>query len=341
VVERTAPFFAERFANQRFSILTPEVCAHWDRRALSFGPGADRAGAPADDALEDFWRTYYASIFNPARLKPAAMQREMPKRYWRNLPEARLIPDLIEAAETRTAAMLASPATSPRRPAPAADATAEAVAGPGACRRCGLWRDATQAVAGVGPPEARLMLVGEQPGEREDLAGLPFVGPAGKVLDRALRRAGADRRQIYVTNAVKHFKHELRGKRRIHKTPSAGEVEACRWWLDAERAAVRPRVIVALGATATLAALGRPASVSALRGRALPLADGARLVVSYHPAYLLRLSDERAKSAAFDALVDDLALAWRLANDGGQPVAGSGSRDVTAVTTASGVMANS
>jgi probable DNA metabolism protein len=327
VVARTAPFFAERFANQRFSILTPEVSAHWDRRTLSFGPGADRAGAPSDDALEDFWRTYYASIFNPARLKPAAMQREMPKRYWRNLPEARLIPELIEAAEARTAAMVARAPTTPRaapvRTAPLpppAGTTDEIAAGVGACRRCDLWRDATQAVAAEGPSEARLMLVGEQPGDREDLAGRPFVGPAGQLLDRALSQAGVPRGEVFVTNAVKHFKHELRGKRRIHKSPNAGEVETCRWWLEAERAAVRPRVILALGATAALAVMGRPTPVSASRGRPLPLTDGAYAVVSYHPSYLLRLPDERAKAAAFDALVGDLGLAWRLA---AEPMAAS------------------
>jgi len=321
IVERTAPFFVERFANQRFSILTPEISAHWDRQSLRFGPGADRGAAPTGDALEDFWRTYYASIFNPARLKPAAMQREMPKRYWRNLPEASLIPELIEAAEARTAAMVAAAPTAPRsapariRPAPPLPgSTAEIAAGVAGCRRCTLWRDATQAVPAEGRAEARLMLVGEQPGDREDLAGRPFIGPAGQLLDRALAQVGVPRDEVFVTNAVKHFKHELRGKRRIHKSPNAGEVEACRWWLDAERATVRPRVILALGATAALAVLGRATPVSASRGRPLPLADGSCAVVSYHPSYLLRLPDDQARSQAFEALKDDLALAWRLSS---------------------------
>ena len=321
VVERTAPFFAGRFANQAFSILTPDVCAHWDRERLSFSPGADRSAAPDGDALEDFWRTYYASIFNPARLMPRAMQREMPKRYWKNLPEAALIPELIAAAEVRTATMVAAPPSTPRRPAPvrptppapAAGSLAEIAAGVRACQRCPLWRDATQGVSAEGPTSAPLMLVGEQPGDQEDLAGRPFVGPAGQMLGRALAEAGAQRDQLLVTNAVRHFKHELRGKRRLHKTPATVEVEACRCWLDAERALARPKVIVALGATAALAVLGRAVPIKANRGRPIALEDGSQAIVSYHPSFLLRLPDAAAAKAAFAELVDDLKLAVALA----------------------------
>jgi uracil-DNA glycosylase family protein len=188
----------------------------------------------------------------------------------------------------------------------------EVIAGVQLCRRCELWRHATQGVAGEGPARAALMLVGEQPGDQEDLAGRPFVGPAGRVLDAGLERAGAPREAIFVTNAVKHFKHEPHGKRRLHKTPDAGEVRACRWWLDAERRFVRPRVIVALGATAAMAVFGKPTPVGANRGRPLELA-GAVGVVSYHPSYLLRLPDEAAKKRAFAEFVSDLKLAWRLA----------------------------
>ncbi|MGA0601129.1 UdgX family uracil-DNA binding protein [Caulobacter sp. KR2-114] len=328
VVERMAPWFAARYANQAFSILTPEVSAHWDRRQLTFGPGATRADAPAEDALEGDWQAYYAAIFNPARLKVRMMKKEMPQRYWRNLPEARLIPELIDAAEARTAAMVASPATEPARarrtpararPPPPPDPAErpasldQVAAGVQACRRCDLWKDATQGVASEGPDGARLMLVGEQPGDQEDLAGRPFVGPAGQMLDRALAEAGADRAQVLVTNAVKHFKHEPQGKRRIHKTPNAGEVQACRWWLDAERALVRPRVIVALGATAALAVFGKAVPIKANRGQALQLPDQSQAVVTYHPSFLLRVPDERARREAYAALVEDLALAWRLA----------------------------
>jgi DNA polymerase len=181
------------------------------------------------------------------------------------------------------------------------------------CRRCPLWRDATQGVAGAGPARAKLLFVGEQPGDQEDLAGRPFVGPAGQVFDRALAEAGVPRTETYVTNAVKHFKHVLRGKRRIHQTPKSGEVTACRWWLDAERRIVRPRVIVMLGATAGLAVVGKPTPIGANRGRALQLADQAQGVITYHPSYLLRVPDEDAKAQAYAAFVQDLTFAWKLA----------------------------
>jgi len=328
VTEITAPFFVRRFATMNFSILTPDACAHWDRESLVMLPGADPADAPREDGLEDYWRTYYASIFNPARLEVDAMRREMPKRYWRNLPEARLIPDLIARAETRTSSMVSQAPSEPsRRVVRAAQRASrdaafdgeaatslEAVqAGVQMCRRCDLYRDATQGVAGEGPGRAKLMLVGEQPGDQEDLAGRPFVGPAGQVLDKALAAAGVPRDQAFVTNAVKHFKHELRGKKRIHKTPNTGEITACRWWLDAERRLVRPRVIVAMGATAALSVFGRATLIGKMRHQALQLADQAQGVVTYHPSYLLRVPDADAKAQAYAQFVDDLKFAWSLA----------------------------
>jgi DNA polymerase len=328
VAEMTAPFFVRRFANMRFSILTPDVCVHWDTLDLRFTPGADAADAPSEDRLEDYWRTYYASIFNPARLKVGAMTKEMPKRYWRNLPEAGLIPELIARAEARTTDMVAQTPTTPsRRVVRAAQrasrdgsfegqmpvSLAEIEAGVQICRRCDLYKEATQGVPGEGRSTARLMFVGEQPGDQEDLAGRPFVGPAGQMFDRALAEAGAPRDQAYVTNAVKHFKHELRGKRRLHKTPNTGEVTACRWWLDNERRIIRPKVIVALGATAALAVFGKPVPVGKMRQQALQLPDQAQGVVTYHPSYLLRLPDPQAKAEAYAMFVEDLRFAWKLA----------------------------
>ena len=181
------------------------------------------------------------------------------------------------------------------------------------CRRCELYRDATQGVPGEGPPHARLMLVGEQPGDQEDLAGKPFVGPAGRMLDAALAKAGARRDETFITNAVKHFRHELRGKRRLHKTPAAGQVEACRWWLDAERAIVRPRVIVALGATAALGVFGKAMAIGKSRGQAFQLPDQAQAMVTYHPSFLLRAPDEAMREALYAGFVEDLKLAWKMA----------------------------
>ena len=320
VVERTAPFFIDRFANQRFSILTPDRCLHWDLREARFTPGVQRPEG-GEDALEDYWLTYYASIFNPARLKVRAMQSEMPKRYWRNLPEAALIPSLVAEAEERSRLMVEQEPTTPARripPRPVAETPpnaddAASLAGISTaiqqCRRCDLWRNATQGVPGQGPRTARLLMVGEQPGDAEDLAGKPFVGPAGQLLDRALAAAGVIRADVYVTNAVKHFKHEVRGKRRLHKTPDAGEVQACQWWLTQERALVKPRLTVALGSTAAMAVFGRPMPVTKSRGRFLPLEDGGEGLITYHPSFLLRVPDRAAKEAAWKDFVSDLSLA--------------------------------
>ena len=178
-----------------------------------------------------------------------------------------------------------------------------------ACRRCPLYQNASQAVPGDGPGRARVMLVGEQPGDKEDLAGKPFVGPAGKLLDRALADAGIPRDDTFVTNAVKHFKFEPRGKRRLHKKPNAHEIERCKWWLDQERAIVQPEVIVALGASAARSLLGRVVTITKLRAETLQLADGTRLVVTIHPSALLRTQDEADKRAAYAAFVKDLKVA--------------------------------
>jgi uracil-DNA glycosylase len=173
------------------------------------------------------------------------------------------------------------------------------------CRECPLWQGATQTVFGEGPPRAPLMLVGEQPGDREDREGHPFVGPAGRLLDQALAELGLDRAAIYVTNAVKHFKYELRGKRRMHKTPAQREIEACNHWLEDEIRAVKPRAIAALGATAARALIGRPVAVTRERGQWLQREDGIPVLVTLHPSALLRLRDED-RAEAWAAWLDDL-----------------------------------
>jgi uracil-DNA glycosylase family protein len=181
------------------------------------------------------------------------------------------------------------------------------------CRGCELYRDATQVVFSTGAARARIMLVGEQPGDREDLAGEPFVGPAGRVLDEAVDAAGIPREQLYLTNAVKHFRFEQRGKRRIHAKPSVAHVEACHPWLAAELRVVRPEVIVCLGATATRAVLGRPVAIGATRGRALEDdVEGARVVVTTHPSAVIRIRDRAERDAASAQLVADLVAAARL-----------------------------
>jgi probable DNA metabolism protein len=320
IVEANAPFFMRRFTAMNWSILTPEASAHWNGAQLAIGPGGQRADAPTEDALEALWRGYYVSIFNPARLKVGAMRREMPVKYWRNLPEASLIGPLIESAQRRMEGMVTDGPTEPNarpqrahRPTAPADpeaGTLEALRTEAAgCRRCPLWQPATQTVFGEGPAAAPVMFVGEQPGDQEDLAGRPFVGPAGQLFDRALGEAGIDRLRAYVTNAVKHFKFEPRGKRRIHQKPGGGEIQACRWWLGREIGLVEPRLIVALGATAAQSVFGKATPIGKNRGRLIDLDDGVQVLVTVHPSYLLRLPNAAAKAAEYEKFVEDLRLA--------------------------------
>ena len=304
IVRANAGFFMRRFAQMRWSILTPAIAIHWNGEALAEGPGASRTDAPEGDPIEEVWKTYYASIFNPARLKTGTMLKEMPKKYWKNMPETALVPSLIAGAQARETQMVATGRTATGGNARAAlDALREEAAG---CKRCPLWKPATQTVFGEGPADAKLLFIGEQPGDQEDLAGKPFVGPAGQLFDRALAEAGVDRAAAYVSNAVKHFKYEQRGKRRIHSKPNAGEIEACRWWIEQERAIVRPAVTVALGATAAHSLLGKAVTISKMRGEAIPLADGSEGWITVHPSFLLRIPEEDRKAEEYARFVDDL-----------------------------------
>ncbi len=180
------------------------------------------------------------------------------------------------------------------------------------CERCPLFREATQTVFGEGPIGALIMFVGEQPGDQEDRVGRPFVGPAGRMLDAALAAVGLDRGAAYVTNAVKHFKYEQRGKRRLHKHPNRGEVQACRWWLDQEFALVRPKLVVALGTVAAHAILNRPVVLARVRGRPLTLPDGRGVLATIHPSAILRMPDETMRRQAFGDFVDDLKRAVKV-----------------------------
>ena len=287
IVRRSAGFFVNRFTNMRWSILTPDLSIHWDGQQLSEGPGATRADAPTGDPLEETWRTYYSSIFSPARLKVGAMLKEMPKKYWRNMPETSLVKPLIAGARQREIDMIdASIAKEGLRHALEDERRIELggnirsswealMKDARECKRCDLYKQASQTVFGEGPLEASIMFVGEQPGDQEDIAGRPFVGPAGAVFDAALEKVGIDRSRVYVTNAVKHFKFVQKGKKRIHSKPGAGEIEACRWWISQERALIRPPVTVALGASAARSLIGKSVTIGQVRGKPLSLEDGS------------------------------------------------------------------
>jgi DNA polymerase len=307
IVRAAAPFFARRFAAMRWSILTPALSVHWDGDRLVEGAGAVRADAPSGDPVEETWRTYYASIFNPARLKVGAMLKEMPKKYWKNMPETALVGELIAGAQAREAEMVETSRGAIGDNAKSAwDAVRDEAMG---CTRCPLYKCGTQTVFGEGPLDAPLMFVGEQPGDQEDLAGRPFVGPAGQLFDRALGEAGIDRKAAYVTNAVKHFKFEQRGKRRIHSKPDGGEIAACRWWLEQERALLRPRITVALGATAARSLFGRIVTISKVRAQPHAMPEGGEAWVTVHPSFLLRVRDNREDEYA--RFVEDLVRVKR------------------------------
>lgn len=320
IVETVAPFFRNRFTGMDWLIVTPEARIAWNGVDLHFGPGGKRSDVPACDAVEEEWRSYYSNIFNPARVKTQAMKSEMPVKYWKNLPEAELIAPLVKASGRRVQIMLED------RDQPALFAERDAVSdAPQFASLADLFyaladdarlptdNFSENIVQGEGPSDARLMIVGEQPGDQEDLVGRPFVGPAGQLLDSALGDAAITRDRSYLTNAVKRFKFVHRGKRRIHQTPNAGEIEHYRWWLDQERKLVRPDVIVALGATATRALTGKSLKIAQYRGQPLQYGDHCKLLVTVHPSYLLRLPDENGRKIEYRKLVGDLKMARELA----------------------------
>ena len=300
ILEANAEFFARSFPALRWSILTPEASAHWDGRALRFGPGVDPRDVPDDDALEAYWRNLPDPAALPVTNRSASGLAE------EVVEQALRAPDKLPLGPVRLRSRESGPAA---RNTPLARAAHEAAT----CRRCDLWEPATQTVFGEGPADARIMFVGEQPGDQEDVAGRPFVGPAGQLLDRALEEAGIDRRTVYVTNAVKHFKFVPRGKRRIHQKPEAPEIAACKFWLDTELREVRPGLLVMLGATAARAILGRVVTIGRERGRRMDLGDGQAGFVTVHPSFLLRVPDEDSRAREYRAFLGDLRKAAELA----------------------------
>jgi uracil-DNA glycosylase len=282
VLEANAQLTARRFPELTFSIVTPDGTAHWDGTELNFAAGA--AHVADDDALRAWWHAHGAQPYTGIGT---------------SVPEAETLDEVPRPPDRPPL----GPVVLNLGPDPdLREAEAEA----GGCRRCHLYESATQTVFGEGPARARVLLVGEQPGDQEDIIGRPFVGPAGQIMDRAMEEAGIDRRTVYITNAVKHFKFEPRGKRRIHQTPEAPEIQACRFWLDVELVRLRPKLVVAMGGTAARALLGRAVTITRERGRPIELPDGQMAFVTVHPSFLLRVPDEDAKAREYRAFVADL-----------------------------------
>ncbi len=315
IVRLAAPFFVRRFSVMRWAILTPDASALWDGESLRFGAGVAAPTGLRRDDLEGLWKAYYAATFNPARLNPKAMKREMALRHWPTLPEAELIPDLMRDVSRRVETMLE---TTEGFAMSAADflpqeqdleSLREASAG---CEGCPLYQDATQTVFGKGPEHARVVMVGEVPGDMEDRQGDPFVGPAGKLLDDALREAGIDRGTVYVTNAVKHFKFKIvGGGRRLHQKPGIREIKACKPWLEAELDAIQPEVVVCLGATAAQSVIATDFRITKQRGEVFHTDYAPVTLATYHPSAILRAPDKAARAKMYDMLLEDLRTAAR------------------------------
>lgn len=304
IVAFTVPFFARRFSDMPWSILTPDVCAHWDGHAIVFTPGISRTERPAPGRLEETWRRHFQPDRGP--------MSEAPGKRRRNLQEGSILEPLLADAERWTGGRISPRPEAPMKRKLAADDLEVLREEAAHCRACHLYKDATQTVFGEGPKNATIMLVGEQPGDKEDLAGHPFVGPAGQMLDRALEEAGVDRKKVYVTNAVKHFKFVPRGKIRLHQKPATPEIKACRQWYEREVSAIKPELIVAMGATAAQSVFGKITPIGKTRGRLIDLPDGHKALVTVHPSYLLRLPDPEAKVLEYQRFVEDLKIAASL-----------------------------
>ena len=327
IITEAIPFFSRRFSDMDWQILTPKGSAFYFNKRLFFGEPIFKKPQNKDQT-EELWKTYFASIFNPARLKVKTMQSHMPKKYWSNLPEAQMIDSLIGNAETRVETMERQPVRQPplfhsllsKRHAQnsvqtnfrsgttpeTSDILNDSIR---SCKRCPLHCSATQAVCGEGPENASLMIVGEQPGDCEDLVGRPFIGPAGQIFEKAAYKAHIQRNEVYITNAVKHFKYELKGRKRLHKRADRSEVEHCRWWLMKEIDLVKPKLIVAMGKTALFSLTGLNEPITGLVGKILETEEKSPILVTFHPSYILRIKSEELKKQETARFEQSLQLA--------------------------------
>ncbi|WP_277184758.1 UdgX family uracil-DNA binding protein [Caballeronia sp. BR00000012568055] len=338
LLEHAAMHFATRMGNATWMIATPHGAAFWDGALLRVDRTSEPEEKPADfgetsggmngeavsgDAIEALWLAYYESTFAEAHANAIKMASHMPVRYWKSPPDGRVDPSLISRADPYSRRDR-RPRNVPSDMEVALDTSLEPLKGTSlkeppsldVCKRCSLWRNATQAVAGVGPANARVMLVGEQPGDQDDREGKPFLGPTGKLLDEAIAEAGLARESLYLTNAVKHFKFETEtgsDGERLHTTPSQREREACRFWLEEEMTRIGPKVVVALGATALKALTGHRTALSEYLGKTIEH-KGRIVVPTYHPSYLMRLTDEKIRAEVFGTIVEALVFAQQIAD---------------------------
>ena len=315
IVRKVAPFFQRRFEVMKWTIVTPDETVHWNGDALTFSAGKNMPHNPIDE-LEYLWQTYYKAIFNPARVKIKAMKSEMPVKYWHNLPETRIIPELLKEAPQRVAEMLRhqdgfNSSASDYLPT-VIDSLNDLKVKAIQCKGCPLSHNATQTVFGQGNKNAKLILVGEQPGEQEDKQGIPFVGPAGQLLRTVLAELSINPEDIYLTNAVKHFKFKLQEGRKIHLSPSIKELIACKPWLLAEINFIKPAVVLCLGLTAAKSLINPAFRIHHERGQ-FQEKEHYTIAASFHPSAILRATGDKQKIMLAN-LKNDIIKAYILSN---------------------------
>ena len=317
IMRLVAPFFQRRFSVMRWTIMTPGETASWDGEELIFSDGVPNNINNIEDQLENLWCTYYRAIFNPARVKIQAMKNEMPIRFWHSLPEAAIIPRILQEAPQRVAKMLKEQEgsiISAKDFIPKEKTLSALKKAASECQGCPIYQCARQTVFGRGDEAAKIMIVGEQPGLQEDIAGVPFVGPAGKILREELKTLSVDPETIYLTNAVKHFKNTLSSGKQLHRSPDIKEVNACKPWLKAEIELVQPKVILCLGAIPSKALIDPGFKVTQQHGNWQPFSASQIIAGTYHPAAILRAPTEEMRHNIMSVFKNDLKQAFELAS---------------------------
>ncbi len=311
ILQVMGSFFARRYSDMIWSVFTPTESMHWDLKTLRFGEGSTKEKVEKEDEMDNLWKEYYRAIFNPARIKIKAMKKEMPVRYWKNLPEASIIPSLLTEAPARVLTMLDHAEGWHKSAADFIPDTEDIDILSSAAKKCAgcpLYVCGTQMVFGEGSKRAELMIIGEQPGDKEDQLGRPFVGPAGKLLDKALEAADLNRRDLYITNAIKHFEFKMVNGQRQNITPNLRKILDCNAWLQAEIKAINPKIILTFGVVAGRALFGSAFKLKESLGRIQMLED-RKVISTIHPAYILRTQDNEQKKQLTIDLMNDLKFA--------------------------------
>jgi probable DNA metabolism protein len=317
ILRSVAPFFQRRFSTMDWAIITPDETAVWHGNELQFLPGIENFAHRSEDLCEDLWRTYYRAIFNPARIKLKAMKKEMPVRYWKNLPETPIIQEILQEAPARVTAMLKHTegfSQTARDYFPETLDYENLKKAAGACQACPLYRQGKQTVFGRGHQTANIMIVAEQPGKQEDAAGLPLIGPTGQFLQNLLLQLKVNPEEVYYTNAVKHFKHTIVENKILYQNPTIKEIQACKPWLEAEIESVKPKVILCLGLVAAKSLISGGFHLKAQRGK-IHYYKKIPVIATYHPAAILRNYHPENEQQMTEWFKHDIEKAFYMLNE--------------------------